>query len=200
MNSQQQMWYSAGSDLIARAGFSLAMCGALAGLLYLTAHNGTDQRSVATASPARTATILASFDSGSGVSKSQLAVDESPVSLPLQPKTAVPLERVAEVKPASTTYAVLPIKRPAREPVAAAATVAHFESCLPGCETHDPLIVGQATKVPEPGLSPSASDELVEQVRFEEPAPSILGKALQAPGIVYRTGRNALTTLVRAAL
>ena len=201
MNSQQQSWYNAGADILARAGFSLAMCGALVGVLYATANNGSGAVSASSAgSPARTATVLASFDGSSGIYQSQAVVDASPVSMPDRPKIPMPPERVPEAGLASARYAVLPTKRPDRQSVAAASNVVRFESCLPDCETHDPLIVGHAEKASSQGLSPLPTDELVEDVSFTETTPSILGRALRAPGIVYRTGRNALTTLVHAAL
>lgn len=197
MNSQQQTWYRAGGDIIARAGFSLAMCGAFAAVLYVTAHNGSEEMSAAsTGSVPRSATVLASFEGSPGLSKSQMAVDASPVAV----KIPVPLERVAQAGPIPAKRAALPIKRPGRETVAVTSNVVRFESCLPGCETRDPLIVGHADKAPDPGVSPRDTDELVQEVSFTDKTPTILGRALDAPRFVYRTGRNALTTLVRAAL
>lgn len=200
MKSQQQTWYRAGGDIVARAGFSLAMCGGLAAVVYLTGHNGSQEVSVASAGGvARTATVVASVDS-QALYKSQAAVDASPGALPVPAKIPVPLERVAEASPTPARRPAVPLKRPGAQQVAVASNVLRFESCLPGCDTRDPLIVGHAEKTPDPGVSPSPTDELVEQVSFTQRTPSILGRAMDAPGAVYRTGRNALTSLVRAAL
>jgi hypothetical protein len=89
---------------------------------------------------------------------------------------------------------------PASEQVAAASSAASFESCLPGCETRDPLIVGAVADVRHPDISPRPTDEMVEEVSLAQRTPSILGRALGAPVAVYRKGRSALTTLVQAAL
>lgn len=192
MKSQQQTWYSAGADIVARAGFSLAMCGALAGVVYLTAHNGSQEISVASAGgTARTATVVASVDGSQAVSGSQAAVDASPVTLPVPTKIPVPLARVAEAGPMAARHPALPLKRPGTQQVAVASNVRRFESCLPGCETRDPLIVGHAEKMPDPGVSPSPTDELVEQVSFTQQTPSILGRAMDAPGAVYRRGETS---------
>lgn len=200
MNWQQQTWYRAGGDILARAGFSLAMCGALAGVLYLTANNGADEMATASTGPsARAATVIASYEGSPGVSQSQMAIDASPAAVSLQAKIPAPVERVAAAS-LTPVYSVLPTKRPDREPVVVASNVAHFETCLPDCETHDPLIVGHVEKTYDPGLSPSATDELVQRVSYTEQRPSFLGRALDVPGDAFRHGRRALTTLVRAAL
>jgi hypothetical protein len=201
MKWQQQTWYKAGGDMIARAGFSLAMCGALAGVLYLTASDGTQDLSTASlGKPPQIATVLASFETSPGLSKSQSAIDASPAAMPVAAQIPIPVQRVAEIGPIPAKRPVEPVRRTVKEPVAVASNVAHFETCLPACETRDPLIVGQSRQAAETEVSPLPTDELVQEVSFTERSPSILGRALHAPGFVYRQGRNALTTLVRAAL
>jgi hypothetical protein len=200
MNLQQQTWYRAGGDIVARAGFSLVMCGALAGVLYLTASDGTQGLSTASLGKApQTATVLASFENSPGLSKSQIAIDASPAAMPAA-QIPIPIQRVAEIGPMPAKRPVEPVRRPLKGPVAVASNVVHFESCLPACESRDPLIVGQSRKAAETEVSPLPTDELVQQVSYTERTPSILGRALHAPGFVYRQGRDALTTLVRAAL
>jgi hypothetical protein len=217
MNLQQRKWYTSGGDMMARAGFSLAMCGALAAVVFVTERNGSDALSAsATLGAARPATIVASFQNGSGIDKSQTAIDASPYSPPLPARIPIPLERVADASPPLPRHAVASVKKAARQPVreparetakdtvseqvAAASSAAGFESCLPGCETRDPLIVGAVADVRHPDISPAPTDEMVEEVSLAQRTPSILGRALGAPVAVYRKGRSALTTLVQAAL
>lgn len=201
MNQQQQTWYRAGSEIIARAGFSLAMCGALGGVLYLTASDGTQDLSTASVSkPAQIATVVASFEASPGLSKSQEAIDASPAAAPMTAQIKAPVQRLAEIGPMPAKRPALPARVTVKEPVAVASNVVHFETCLPDCETRDPLIVGQSRKVVATEVSPLPTDELVQNVSYTERTPSILGRALHAPSFVYRESRNALTTLVRAAL
>jgi hypothetical protein len=222
MNLQQRKWYNSGRDMMARAGFSLAMCGALAAVVFVTERNSSDGLS-ASAGPgaARPAIIVASFQNSSGIDKSQTAIDASPYSAPLLPaRIPIPLERVAEASAPLARHTVASVKKAVREPakeaakgtakgtdsepaseqVAAASSAASFESCLPGCETRDPLIVGAVADVRHPDISPRPTDEMVEEVSLAQRTPSILGRALGAPVAVYRKGRSALTTLVQAAL
>lgn len=218
MNLQQRKWYNSGGDMMARAGFSLAMCGALAAVVFVTERNSSDGLSASAGSgAARPAIIVASFQNSSGIDKSQTAIDASPYSAPLLPaRIPIPLERVAEASAPLARHTVASVKKAVREPakeaakgtdsepaseqVAAASSAASFESCLPGCETRDPLIVGAVADVRHPDISPRPTDEMVEEVSLAQRTPSILGRALGAPVAVYRKGRSALTTLVQAAL
>jgi hypothetical protein len=200
MNSQQQTWYRAGGDMIARSGFSLAMCGALAGVLYMTANDGSEELAASAGGTAAAATVVTSFEASPGLYKSQAVVDASPATMSAPAKTPVPVERVAQATRAPARRAASPVKRPASEPVAIASNVVRFESCLPGCDTRDPRVLGYVVKASDPSVSPGPADELVAKVSFTERTPSILERAMHAPGFVYRQGRSALTTLVRAAL
>lgn len=196
MSWQQQTWYRAGSDILARAGFSLAMCGALAGILYATSHDGQQDTAASLGNPSQTATILASFENSPGLSKSQAVIDASPASPPATMR--MPTQSIAELAPIPARRPLPPLKK--KEPVAVAANVVRFESCLPGCESRDPLIVSSSAKAVAAEVSSRPTDELLQDASLTDTSPSILGRALDAPGAVYRTSRNALTTLVRAAL
>ncbi len=200
MHSKQQKWYKAGGDIVARAGFCLVMCGTLAAVIYATHRNGSEQLAAAsTTRPGRTATVLEAVVANPVLSGSQVAIDASPAVTPAVANIPIPLERVAAADQVPR-HVPLPARRAVREPVVATAKFVRFESCLPGCDTRDPLIVRAAERTPPPVASPRDTDELVEEVDFRDRGPGLLGRALDAPGAVYRTGRQALTSLVAAAL
>ncbi len=201
MTSQQQTWYRAGSDIVARAGFSLVMCGALAAVIYVTHRNGSDELAAAPINNApRVAMVLPGVAANPGVSVAQAAIDASPAAAPVVANIPIPTWRVVAAADPAPRHAPVPTKRAVRETVVASADAHSFESCLPGCETKDPLIVGHAAAPKVPVAFPQEGDTLVEKVSLQDREPGLLGRAMDAPGLVYRTGRKALTSLVAAAL
>lgn len=201
MTSQQQTWYRAGSDIVARAGFSLVMCGALAAVIYVTHRNGSEELAAASMNNApRVAIVLPGIAENPGVSVAQAAIDASPAAAPVVANIPIPTLRVAAAGDPAPRHAPVPAKRAVREAVVASARTVSFESCLPGCETKDPLIVGHVAAPQVPAAFPQEGDTLVETVSFQEREPGLLGRAMDAPSLVYRTGRKALTSLVAAAL
>ena len=192
-------WLGAGTDVAARAAFSLGMCGALAGLLYLTAQDGLADLSTAQQTAPRTATILASLDAKPQMDRAQAVVDASPVSLSLQASmpaavAVVPLERPA----IPTRRPAAPVKMPT-----AIADVARFDRCSPACDTRDPMIVGHADKAQEVALQAPEFDEEIERPVGSPVlagASNLLEKALDVPGVAFRKGRAVIKTVVRATL
>lgn len=196
MNMLKEKWLGGGADVAIRAAFSFAMCGALAGLLYLTAQNGLAAGSNAQQTP-QTATVLASIGA-----KPQADRVPAPVATPAAPMvlpTSTPVVASADIRP------VIPTKRPAlpTKPAAEKNAVARFDSCLPDCETRDPMIVGDADKMTEMQPVPPQDDRQIEQpVRLPmlAGANSLLEKAFDAPGAAFRKGKSVITSVVNATL
>jgi len=199
MSPQSETWYRTGSDMIARAAFSIVMCGALALAAYATHQGAAPQHaSVASVAP-KIATVVASFEDSPGISQSQAVVDASPTANLLPATIPLPIARVAEARPVAARHASSPARKPVREPVAEAPEVVSFESCLPGCETQDPLIVGRDGAAPEGAVMSDAAVAPMETVSLAEPRQGLVGMALHAPRAVYQTGRHALASLVETA-
>lgn len=199
MGLKHRKWLGAGTDVAARAAFSLGMCGALAGLLYLTAQDGMADVSTAQQTAPRTATILASLDSKSGIDRAQAVIDASPPVA--SPATQIPA--VVSVTPIERP--AIPTRRPAA-PVkipAAKTEVARFDRCSPACDTRDPMIVGFADKTRETASeAPEAYEDLGQPV--DSPilsgASNLLDRALDVPGAAFRKGRAVIRTVVQATL
>lgn len=199
MSAQLETWYRGATDMMARAGFSVVMCGALAAAIYATHHGSAPQQSAAVVPAPRIATVVASFEESPGISRSQAVVDASPGASLLPVNIPIPLARVAEVRSAPARHVSPSVRKAVRDPVTEAPEVVSFESCLPGCETQDPLIVGRDAPAPDAALISHQADMPVETASVAEPGPGILGMALGAPRAVYQTGRHALTSLVETA-
>lgn len=71
-----------------------------------------------------------------------LALDTPP------PAVMLPPEKPAKAPKPAVAKAGAPAARTFRAREAATATVAHFESCLPSCETRDPLVTGSVATGP----------------------------------------------------
>jgi hypothetical protein len=199
MGLKHRKWLGAGTDVAARAAFSLAMCGALAGLLYLTAQDGLADLSTAQQTNPRTATILASLDARPQMDRAQAVVDASPISLSL------PAGIPAAVAVVPTERPAIPTKRPAtpvKMPIAKA-DVARFDRCSPSCDTRDPMIVGYADRTQEVAFQAPEFDEEIERPVVSPVlagASNLLEKALDAPSAAFRKGRAVIKTVVRATL
>lgn len=194
---QDMKWLGAGADVAVRAAFSLGMCGALAGFLYLTAQNGIAESSVTPAEPAA-ATLVATLDTKPALS--QAVVDASPPAVAVPVKVSTPF--IAAIK----AQTVIPTKRPdvpAKASAVARNSPERFDTCLPNCETHDPMIVGYAEKDPAPFQSDPQVDAVVEEpvsLPVLQSAGSLLGRALEVPADAMRKGRSAIASVVRATL
>jgi hypothetical protein len=196
MKMLKEKWLDGGADVAIRAAFSFAMCGALAGVMYLTAQNGLADGSNTQQAP-RAATVLASIDSKPQADRVPLpaAIHAVPIAHP----ASVPVVASADIRP------VIPTRRPtapARLPADKSA-VARFDSCLPDCETRDPMIIGYGDQPPEMEPVAARDDQQIEQpVRLPvlAGATSFLGKALDVPGAALRKGKSVITTVVNATL
>lgn len=197
MGMQDMKWRAAGADVAIRAAFSLGMCGALAGFLYLTAQNGIAENSTVQAGP-QAATLVAMLDAKPTVSQS--AVDAGPYAVAAPIKVSTPI--IVSMK----AQTVIPTKRPevpTKEPVVARSATERFSTCLPNCETRDPMIVGYPEKDPAPFQPDPQVDAMVEEpvsLPVLQRAGSLLGRALEVPGNAIRKGQSAITRVVRATL
>lgn len=199
MGLQHMKWLGDGADVAVRAAFSLGMCGALAGFLYITAQNGMAESSSGRQAVPQAATVVATLDTGAVHSPAMPEAKPVAVAVPL--KVSTPAVASAQIQ------TVIPTKRPDISPKASVAaagnSVERFDKCLPNCETRDPMIVGQAASEPAPFDPNPQVDAMVEQpVSFPvlRSAGTLLDRALEVPGDAIRKGKSAITSVVRSTL
>lgn len=201
MDTQPTRWWNGQSET-RRLSSGLAVCGTVVGALYMIVQTAPTERAMRIIDDSGRITIgnggVLDHVATNGL---QVVVDASPT----QPVTSVPIPQPSPLtaakssasakKVASRTYA-------AKTSVAASGDVERFDRCLPQCETRDPLISGY----------PQYAEAKPSLVRDDDPPPvveeragfhpltgarHILTRAVDAPGVMLRRGREALDTVAR---
>lgn len=197
MTMLKEKWLGGGADVAIRAAFSFAMCGALVGVIYLTAQDGLADGSSGQQQP-RAATVLASMDTRPQADRLPVPVTTKASSITLP--ASAPVVALTDIRP------VIPTKRPT-PPIklpAGKGDVARFDSCLPDCETRDPMIIGYAGKARQ--IEPASSQDDDPQIEQTVSLPVVAGatelldKAFDVPGAAFRKGKSVITRVVNATL
>lgn len=105
---------------------------------------------------------------------------EVPLALDAPPVVMLPPEKPALKAPKpAVAKAATPAARTFRARETAPAEVAHFDSCLPSCETRDPLVAGQTVVAP---MAANPTVVVMDQPVFV-PAPEVGAAAPMDPGV-----------------
>ncbi len=202
MDAQPVSWWNGQSETTRRLGCGLAVCGTVVGALYVIVQTGPADRSTGFIDEGGRTTINGAASAPDlVVNRLQPAVDASPARLLVSVPVPQPSPLAAMIKSGA------PVKRIVRADagktkVASSAEVEHFDSCLPQCETRDPLI----TRNPDyaeavlPVAGDAPSPVLEERAGFHPlaEARNLLTKAVDAPGDMLRRSRQVIDNVARA--
>ncbi|AYG68856.1 MULTISPECIES: hypothetical protein [unclassified Rhizobium] len=202
MDTQPMRWWNGQNETTRRLGSGLAVCGTVVGALYMIVQTAPTERAMRIIDDSGRITIssggLLDHLGSNGV---QVAVDASPA----QQVMSVP---IPQPSPLAAAKSSAPAKKVAsridavKTSVAASGGVERFDRCLPQCETRDPLISGY----------PQYAEAEPSLVRDDDPPPvvderggfrplagarHILTKAVDAPGVLLRRGRETLDNVAR---
>lgn len=202
MDTQPTRWWNGQSETTRRLSSGLAVCGTVVGALYMIVQTAPTERAMRIIDDSGRITIgnggLLDHVATNGL---QVVVDASPT----QPVTSVPIPQpspLAAAKSSASAKKVASRTDAAKTSVAASGDVERFDRCLPQCETRDPLISGY----------PQYAEAKPSLVRDDDPPPvveeragfhpltgarHILTRAVDAPSVMLRRGREALDTVAR---
>jgi len=185
-----------------RLGSGLAVCGTVVGALYVIVQTGPVDRTMQFIDDSgRVAINRAAPASQLAMNHLQSAVDASPA----KPQMSVPIPQPSPLAAMAKTNP--PIKRVAshsdvaKTKVASSGDVEHFDRCLPQCETRDPLIAGhpEYAEAAPPLPNDDPPPVLEERVGFHPlaGARNLLNRAVDAPGVMLRRGRQVIDNVAR---
>lgn len=196
METEEMKRWNVQGGSVQKLGVGLVACGLFAGVLYLAAFIGGKDVLIAPID-ANDRVAVETVKDRPSVNLLQAAVDASP---------AVPSPSAAKQQVAVSTRHVPPklAASPAKSrkeeaAVVMPAGVARFDSCLPQCETRDPLIAEYHGTSQDlvPVNAPAAGEEEVEfGVSPLRGAGHVFDAASEASGKVFRRGRQALHNLI----
>jgi hypothetical protein len=186
--------------LISRYAFSVSLYAAIAGVAYLSLAGPRDGAAPTIAAIPASMTVreLASDDRPFQIEQvSEARTSPVLLAIPALRAEAVPMQQV------------VPTARPAREPVARAmqATAAAgstgvqmYDSCVPACESRDPMRTTAATydEAPPPPLELVSNADEQPPARFSplRSARHILGRTAALPETLVRGGRDVVERVV----
>lgn len=180
---------------VQKLGVGLGACCLFAGVLYLAAYvGGTDV--VIAPIDANDRVAVETVKSRPSVNMLQAAIDASPAvpSPSIAKPVAVPTPHV------SPRLAASPAKsRKEETAVAMPPGVARFDSCLPQCETRDPLIAEYhetSQRLAPVDMTADGEEEVEYVVSPLRGAGHMLDAASDASGRALRRGRQALHNLI----
>jgi len=202
MDTQPTRWWNGQSETTRRLSSGLAVCGTVVGALYMIVQTAPTERAMRIIDDSGRITIgnggLLDHVATNGL---QVVVDASPT----QPVTSVPIPQPSPLTAAKSSASAKKVASrtdAAKTSVAASGDVERFDRCLPQCETRDPLISGY----------PQYAEAKPSLVRDDDPPPiveeragfhplagarHILTRAVDAPSVMLRRGREALDTVAR---
>ncbi|MEZ2128238.1 MULTISPECIES: hypothetical protein [unclassified Sinorhizobium] len=195
METEEMKRWNVQGGSIQKLGVGLGACCLFAGVLYLAAYVGGNDVVIAPID-ANDRVAVETVKDRPSVNMLQAAIDASPAvpSPPAAKPAAVAIRHVAP------KLAESPAKsRKEEAAVVMPSGVARFDSCLPECETRDPLIAEyHGTSRDFVPVNAPADDE--EEVEFGvsplREAGHMFDSASEASGKVLRRGRQALHNLI----
>lgn len=201
MDTQPVRWWNGQSEATRRLGSALAVCGTVVGALYLIVETAPTERAMRFFDDSGRITISSAKPlEHLAANGPQLAIDASPARQLMTVPIPIP-SPLAAVKIPTPAKRIASHSDTVKTKIAAAGGVERFDSCLPQCETRDPLIAGgqEYAESEPPSVAIDPPPVVEERVGFRPLAGArhLLSRAVDAPGVMLRRSRQAIDEVAR---